>query len=202
MHLIDLAEQTRLLGQTPGELQDLRTEIEGVRAGGITRPVREITPLAVRAHNLSVRCLQQLDALSTSQYAAMKVGHENLAHLAEAALRISIASALCTYGITGRTDALLYEDSDDTPETSRRHLSEASDELGRAARTYRVLAQSLSRRLASAAAQAEDAQRIGRAVGGSGVTTLAPSSAPSPASVPPVVSPAASGPPRVRSPHR
>ncbi|MFG3038092.1 hypothetical protein ACGFYZ_14395 [Streptomyces sp. NPDC048330] len=182
MHLIDLAEQTRVLGQTPAELQDLRTEIEGVRAGGIARPVREIAPIAVRAHSLAIRCLQQLDTLSTSQYAVMKNGHENLAHLAEAAMRISVASALCTYGITGRTDALLYEDSDDTPETSRQYLTQAVDELDRAAGTYRVLSQNLSRRLASAAARAEDQPLIARALAGPSAT--APTSPRTPPTAP------------------
>ncbi|MFD8550140.1 hypothetical protein ACFV08_00720 [Streptomyces fradiae] len=123
MQITDLAEQTRVLGQTPGELQDLRSEIEGVQAGDIARPVREIAPIAVRAHSLAIRCLQQLGTLSASQYAVMENGHENLARLAEAALRISVASSLCTYGITGRTDAPLYEYGDRTPATSRRYLA-------------------------------------------------------------------------------
>ncbi|MFE2561901.1 hypothetical protein ACFXGT_39030 [Streptomyces sp. NPDC059352] len=63
MKIIDLAEQTRLLGLLPGELGVLRTEIDGVRAGEIARPVREIAPIAVRTHQLAIRCLQQLDAL-------------------------------------------------------------------------------------------------------------------------------------------
>ncbi|WP_329309188.1 hypothetical protein [Streptomyces microflavus] len=172
MKIIDLAEQTRLLGLVPGELGDLRTEIDDVRAGDISRPVREITPIAVRAHQLSIRCLQQLDTLSTSQYAAMKNGHEHLAHLSEAALRISVAASLCTYGITGRTDALLYEDSDQTAGTSRRYLSEAIGELDQAAGTYRVLAQNLSRRLASAAARAEDQPLIARAAAERAVTAV------------------------------
>ncbi|WP_406738928.1 hypothetical protein OG365_30800 [Streptomyces sp. NBC_00853] len=163
MKIIDLAEQTRLLGLLPGELGDLRTEIDGVRAGEIARPVREIAPIAVRTHQLAIRCLQQLDALSTSQYAVMKNGHENLAHMSEAALRISVAASLCTYGITGRTDALLYEDGDRTADTSRSYLSEATEELDRAAGTYRGLAQNLSRRLASATARAEDQLLIDRA---------------------------------------
>ncbi|WP_282695210.1 hypothetical protein [Streptomyces sp. CC208A] len=163
MKIIDLAEQTRLFAQTPGELADLRTEIEGVQAGDINRPVREIAPIAVRTHHLAIRCLQQLDTLSTSQYAGMKDGHENLAYLSEAALRISVAASLCTYGITGRTDALLYQDGDRTAQTSRRDLAEAVTELDHAADTYRVLAQNLSRRLASAAARAEDRLLIDRA---------------------------------------
>ncbi|WP_328486054.1 hypothetical protein [Streptomyces zaomyceticus] len=141
-------------------------------AGDIARPVGQIAPIAVRAHSLAIRCVQQLDNLSTSQYAVMKNGHENLARLAEAALRISVASSLCAYGITGRTDALLYEDGDRTPQTSRQYLTEAIDELDQAAGTYRVLAQNLSRRLASAAARAEDQPRIDRALVGPGVTTL------------------------------
>ncbi|MFD3997395.1 hypothetical protein [Streptomyces sp. NPDC058583] len=170
MQIIDLAEQTRLLGQTPRQLEELRAEIEAVRTGEIRRPVREIAPLSIRAHGLAIQCLRQLDTLSTSQYAVMKEGEENLARLAEATLRISIASSLCAFGITGRTDALLYEDSDETPETSRRHLAEAVTNLGHAAVTYRMLAQRLSRRLASAVARAEDQLRINRGLAGPGVT--------------------------------
>ncbi|MGA5215206.1 hypothetical protein ACPCAE_03895 [Streptomyces cinereoruber] len=162
MKIIDLAEQTRLLGLLPGELGDLRTEIDGVRAGEIARPVREIAPVAVRTHHLAIRCLQQLDALSTSQYAVIKNGHENLSYMSEAVLRISVAASLCAYGITGRTDALLYQDGDRTADTSRSYLSEATEELDRAAGTYRGLAQNLSRRLASAA-RAEDQLLIDRA---------------------------------------
>ncbi|GAA3389106.1 hypothetical protein [Streptomyces roseoviridis] len=186
MQIIDLAEQTRILGQIPGGLQGLRTEIEGVRTGDIARPVREIVPIAVRTHSLAIRCLQQFETLSTSQYAVMKNGHENLAHLAEAALRVSLASSLCTYGITGRTDALLYEDGDRTPETSRQYLTEAMDELDQAAGTYRVVAQNLSRRLASAAARAEDQSRIARSLAGPGANDVrahpAHAHAPAPAS--------------------
>ncbi|MFG3348649.1 hypothetical protein ACGF1Z_26765 [Streptomyces sp. NPDC048018] len=163
MKIIDLAEQTRLLGLVPGELGNLRAEIDGVRAGDISRPVREIAPIAARTHHLAIRCLQQLGTLSTSQYAVMKNGPESLAHLSEAALRISVAASLCTYGITGRTDALIYEDGDRTAGTSRGYLAEAIGELDRAAGTYRVLAQNLSRRLASAAARAEDRLLIDRA---------------------------------------
>ncbi|WP_256220761.1 hypothetical protein [Streptomyces sp. CC53] len=136
--------------------------------------------------------MQQLDTLSTSQYAVMKNGHDNLAHLAEAAVRISVASSLCAYGITGRTDALLYEDGDRTPQTSRQYLTEAMDELDRAAGTYRVLAQNLSRRLASATARAEDQPRIDRALAGPGTTTP-----PSPLTSPPPA-PCAAGSPAAR----
>ncbi|MFJ4338598.1 hypothetical protein [Streptomyces sp. NPDC088915] len=163
MKTIDLAEQTRLLGLVPGEVEDLRAEIDGVRDGDITRPAREIAPIAARIHQLSIRCLQQLDTLSTSQYAVMKQGPEALARLSEATLRISVAASLCTYGITGRTDALLYEDGDRTAGTSRGYLSEAVEELARAANAYRGLAQHLSRRLASTAARAEDQPLIDRA---------------------------------------
>ncbi|MCZ0978731.1 hypothetical protein O1L60_04275 [Streptomyces diastatochromogenes] len=178
MKSINLAEQTRLLGLVPGELGDLRAEIDGARAGDIARPVREIAPIAVRTHQLSIRCLQQLDTLSTSQYAVMKNGPENLARLSEAALRISVAASLCTYGITGRTDVLLYEDGDRTADTSRGYLSEAIEELDRAAGTYRVLAQYLSRRLASAAARAEDQLLIGRVTAERTVTATKVSTAP------------------------
>ncbi|MFE5298107.1 hypothetical protein [Streptomyces sp. NPDC056632] len=119
----------------------------------------------------------------------MKEGEENLARLAEATLQISIASSLCAFGITGRTDALLYEDSDTSPETSRGHLAEAVTTLGRAAVTYRMLAQRLSRRLASAVARAEDQPRIQRALAGPGVT--APSS---PRTTPPTAPQAAVSP--------
>ncbi|MGW6393093.1 hypothetical protein ACWFR1_21870 [Streptomyces sp. NPDC055103] len=180
--MIDLAEQTRLLGQTPRRLEELRAEIEAIRTGEIRRPVREIAPLSIRAHGLTIQCLQQLDILSTNQYAVMKGGEESLARLAEATLRISIASSLCAFGITGRTDALLYEDSDETPETSRGHLAKAVTNLGTATGTYRVLAQNLSRRLASTAARAEDQPRIDRALANHGATATKPPSVPAAAS--------------------
>ncbi|WP_435059145.1 hypothetical protein [Streptomyces sp. bgisy060] len=184
MHIIDLAEQTRLLGQIPAEIADLRAEIEGVRAGELNRPVREIAPIAVRTHHLAGKCLQQLDTLSTSQYAVMKGGHENLAHLSEAAVRVSVAASLCTYGITGRTDALLYEDSDRTPQTSRRHLAEAVAELDLAAGTYGALAQGLSRRLASFTARIEDQALIERALADHTVTATTVPGVPAAPSVP------------------
>lgn len=164
MKTIDLAEQTRLLGLVPGELRDLRAEIDGVRAGAIDRPVREIAPIAVRIHQLSIRCLQQLDTLSTSQCAVIEHGPEFLARLSGAALRISVAASLCTYGITGRTDALVYVDGDRTAGASRGYLSAAGEELVRAAGAYRRLSQYLSRQLASAVARAEDQPLIDRAI--------------------------------------
>ncbi|MEW1699027.1 hypothetical protein ACIQCR_31200 [Streptomyces sp. NPDC093249] len=100
----------------------------------------------------------------------MKNGHENLAHLAEASLRVSLAAVHCVTGITGRTDALLYEDSDETAQTSRDYLANAVVELDQAARKYGGLAQHLSRRLASAVAQAEDRPRIERALAEGRVT--------------------------------
>ncbi|MET9373984.1 hypothetical protein ABZX98_07520 [Streptomyces sp. NPDC002992] len=180
--MIDLAEQTRLLGELPQELEVLAGAIDTVRAGEISRPVREIVPIAVRAHDLSIRCLKQLDTLAGSQYAVMKDGHENLAFVAEATVRVSLVSTLCSYGITGRTEALLYEGTDETPETSRGYLAEANEELRQAAGTYRVLAQNLSRRLASAAARAEDQRRIERALARRGPAPETPAHSPSPAS--------------------
>ncbi|UUS33934.1 MULTISPECIES: hypothetical protein [Streptomyces] len=112
----------------------------------------------------------------------MKDGHENLAFVAEATMRVSLVATLCAYGITGRTEALLYEGTDETPETSRGHLAEANEELRQAAGTYRVLAQNLSRRLASAAARAEDRRRIERALARPGPAPATPAHSPSPAS--------------------
>ncbi|MFD3808060.1 hypothetical protein ACFWTC_31710 [Streptomyces sp. NPDC058619] len=113
MQIIDLAEQTRLLGQVAPTLQSLRQEVESVRAGEISKPLREIGPIAIRAQGLAMQCTQQVAVLSTSQYAAMKDGHENLAELVEASTQISLAATLCTFAIHRRTEVLLYEGADD-----------------------------------------------------------------------------------------
>ncbi|MGW2587354.1 hypothetical protein ACWCYZ_39805 [Streptomyces virginiae] len=113
MQIIDLAEQTRILGQVPPALASLRQEVESVRAGEIAKPLREIGPIALRAQELALQCTRQVALLSTSQYAAMKDGHENLAELVEAATHISLAATLCTFAIHHRTEVLLYEDADE-----------------------------------------------------------------------------------------
>lgn len=191
MHIIDLAEQTRLLGEVAPTLETLREDVEQVRAGEISKPVRDLAPIAVRAQELVMRCTQQLAVLSTSQYAAMKDGHENLAELAEASAQVSLASTLCTLAIHSRTEVLLYAGADETPEASRRNLQGAVEEMHRATTTYRRQAQRLSRRLASAAARRQDQHLIDRALVGPGVTTT---HSPPPSPVRTAVSPAASGP--------
>ncbi|MEU7162512.1 hypothetical protein [Streptomyces chrestomyceticus] len=97
LQFVDLSEQTRVLGQVAPTLESLRTEVEQVRAGEIPKPVRE----------LATRCTQQLATLSTSQYAVMKGGHENLAELAEVSAQVSLAAAMCTLAIHTRTEVLL-----------------------------------------------------------------------------------------------
>lgn len=94
MQFIDLAEQTRLLGQVAPTLESLRADVERVRAGEVSKPVRELAPITIRAQELAMRCTQQLAVLSTSQYAAMKDGHENLAELAEVSAQVSLAAAM------------------------------------------------------------------------------------------------------------
>ncbi|MGX1853850.1 hypothetical protein [Streptomyces sp. NPDC055299] len=189
MQFIDLSEQTRLLGQVAPTLASLRADVEQVRAGEISKPVRELAPIAVRAQELATRCTQQLADLSTSQYAFMKDGHENLAELAAASAQVSLAAAMCTLAIHTRTEVLLYEDADETPEASRRVLNDAAERMDASAKAYRALAQRLSRRLASAAAQREDQQLIGHALVAPGVTTT-PSAAAPPAASAPCPSPA------------
>ncbi|MER6516626.1 hypothetical protein ABT246_07115 [Streptomyces sp. NPDC001553] len=171
MQIIDLAEQTRLLGQVAPTLKALREEVESVRAGEIAKPLREIGPTAIRVQDFAMQCTQQALALSTSQYADMKDGHENLAELIEATTQISLAATLCTLAIHRRTEVLLYDGADETPAASRSRLSEATEELDRAAKTYRRLAQRLSYRLASFAARREDQQLIAQAAGSPSVTT-------------------------------
>lgn len=171
MQIIDLAEQTCILGQVAPTLASLRQEVESVRAGEISKPLREIGPIALRAQELAMQCTQQVSLLSTSQYAAMKDGHENLAELVEATTHISLAATLCTFAIHHRTEVLLYEVADETPAASRSTLAEATEELDRAAKAYGRLAQRLSYRLASFAARREDQQLIAQAVVSPGVTT-------------------------------
>ncbi|WP_073758034.1 hypothetical protein [Streptomyces sp. CB02923] len=168
---IDLAEQTRFLGQVAPTLESLRSKVEQVRAGKIAKPVRELAPVAVRAQELATRCTQHLADLSTSQYALMKDGHENLAELAEVSAQVSLAAAMCTLAIHTRTEVLLYEDADETPQASRRILNDAAERMNASAKAYRTLAQRLSRRLASTAAQREDQQLIDRALANPPATT-------------------------------
>ncbi|MFG2979378.1 hypothetical protein ACGFYY_41135 [Streptomyces sp. NPDC048331] len=164
MQYIDLAEQTRILGQVAPTLKSLREEVESVRAGQIDKPLRDIGPIALRTQELALQCTQQVTLLSTSQYAAMKDGHHNLAELVEATTLISLAATLCTFAIHHRTEVLLYEGADETPATSRSTLAKVTEELDRAARTYGRQAHRLSHRLASFAARREDQQLIARAV--------------------------------------
>ncbi|MFF9785117.1 hypothetical protein [Streptomyces nigrescens] len=189
LQFIDLTEQTRLLGQVAPTLEALRADVELVHAGEISKPVRELAPIAVRAQELATRCTQQLADLSTSQYAVMKDGHNNLAELAEASAQVSLATAMCTLAIHTRTEVLLYEDADKTPAASRRVLNDAAERMNASAKAYRALAQRLSRRLASAAAQREDQQLIDHALVDAGVST-SPSVAARPAASPPCPSPA------------
>lgn len=172
LQIINLVEQTRLLGQVSPTLEALREEVESVRTGEIAKPLREIGPTAIRVQDFAMQCTQQALTLSTSQYAAMKGGHENLAELVEATTQISLAATLCTLAIHGRTEVLLYEDADETPAASRSRLTEAAEELDRAAKTYRRLAQRLSYRLASVGAQREDQQLIALAADSLDVTAV------------------------------
>lgn len=160
MQIVDLAEQTRLLGQVAPTLETLTAEAERVRKEDILAPIDQLTPLVLRLHELALTCTRQLHDLSTSQYAAMAYGRENVARLTEACSQVSLASALCTIAIGNRTEILLYSGADPTPSTSRNHLRRACVEMDRAATTYQALAQRLSRRLASAAARNEDQQLI------------------------------------------
>ncbi|WP_198358305.1 hypothetical protein [Streptomyces fildesensis] len=107
MQFIDLAEQTRLLGQVAATLESLQADVEQVHAGEISKPVRELAPIAVRAQELATSCTQQLATLSTSQYAALHNGHENLAEVAEVSAQVSLAAAMCTVAIHARTEVLL-----------------------------------------------------------------------------------------------
>ncbi|MCQ9185645.1 hypothetical protein KMT30_42785 [Streptomyces sp. IBSBF 2953] len=184
-----MAEQTRLLGQVAPALDTLRNEVDKTREGEILAPVREIAPAALRTQRLATQCIEQLHTLSTSQYAAMKDGHQSLAQLAGACAQVSLAATLCTLAINSRTEILLYEDADPTPAASRDHLRRATVEMDRAATTYRALAQRHSRRLASAAARSEDQQLIDRALAGPSAAT--PTAARSAATAP---GPAASAP--------
>ncbi|MFE4801470.1 hypothetical protein ACFRFL_42545 [Streptomyces sp. NPDC056708] len=79
--------------------------------------------------------------------------------------------------IHNRTEALLYEDADETPEASRHVLNDAAKRMDIAAKTYRRLAQRLPRRLASTAAQHEEQRLIDRALAGPGITTTSSTTA-------------------------
>lgn len=138
--------------------------METVRAGDIAKPVRELAPIAIRLHGLAMQYTEQLATLSTSQYAVMKNGHQNLAELAEAGAQVAFAATMCTYAIHRRTEVLLYEDGDETPKASRDNLKSAAEELVHAAKTYRRQAHRLSRRLASTPDRREDQQLIAQAL--------------------------------------
>lgn len=166
LQIIDLAEQTRRLGQAAPTLKSLITEVETVRAGEIEKPVRELAPISLRLHGLAMQYTEQLAFLSTSQHASMKDGHQNLAELAEACAQVAFAATMCTFAIHRRTEVLLYEDGDETPKTSRDNLRSAAEELAHAAKTYRRQAQRLSFRLASTPARHEDQQLIAQALVG------------------------------------
>ncbi|MFE0379170.1 hypothetical protein ACFW1M_27125 [Streptomyces inhibens] len=114
----------------------------------------------------------------------MKDGHENLAELAEASAQVSLAAAMCTLATRIRTEVLLYEDADETPEASRRVLNDAAERMAASAKAYRALAQRLSRRLASAAVQREDQQLIDRALVSLGITTTSSAAAPTAVNAP------------------
>ncbi|MDX3411902.1 hypothetical protein ACFXDD_02100 [Streptomyces anthocyanicus] len=160
-----MTEHTRLLGEVVPALEELSAEAARIRDGEIAKPVREITPLSLRVHELAMKCTRQVHDLSVSQYPAMKDGTENLALLAGACSQISLAATLCNFAIHHRTEILLYEDADPTPATSRDQLRRTSEELQRAAATYRTVSRRLSRRLASFSARAEDRQLIAQAQG-------------------------------------
>ncbi|CAB71860.1 MULTISPECIES: hypothetical protein [Streptomyces] len=159
-----MTEHTRLLGEVVPALEELSAEAARIRDGEIAKPVREITPLSLRVHELAMKCTRQVHDLSVSQYPAMKDGTENLALLAGACSQISLAATLCNFAIHHRTEILLYEDADPTPATSRDQLRRTSEELQRAAATYRTVSRRLSRRLASFSARAEDRRATYRTV--------------------------------------
>ncbi|MER6531644.1 hypothetical protein [Streptomyces sp. NPDC001508] len=159
-----MTEHIRLLGTVAPALKNLCAQVERVRDGEITKPVREIAPISLQLQSLAMQCTQQLHDLSVSQYAAMKGGAENLAHLVGACSQISLAATLCNLAIHDRTEILLHEEADPTPAASRIRLQRAGDEMQRAATTYRAVAQQLSLRMASAAARNEDQQLIAHAL--------------------------------------
>ncbi|MEU6814083.1 hypothetical protein [Streptomyces sp. NPDC046860] len=161
-----MTEHTRLLGAVAPALKDLCAEVERVRNGEIAKPVREIAPVSLRVQELAMQCTRQLHGLSTSQFAAMKGGKEDLAFLAGACSQISLAATLCNLAINDRTEAIVYEDADPTPTASRARLRQAGDEMHRAATTFHGAARRLSRRLASASAQREDRHLIAQALDG------------------------------------
>ncbi|MFE0772164.1 hypothetical protein [Streptomyces sp. NPDC058861] len=184
MQMIDLREQARRLGTLPKELDNLADEVDRVRAGEISLPVREIAPLAVWAGGLSIRCLLFLDILADSQYAVMKDGAEALADMAETCVQVNTASCLCSDAITGRTDALIYKDADETAETARARLGEASTELRAAADRYRGFTRTLTLRLASSVTRAEDRRLIEAALTGRAKAQGKAGAVPSPAVAP------------------
>ncbi|MDV9196050.1 hypothetical protein [Streptomyces sp. Wh19] len=156
MQSTELIEHARLLSEVASALTTLRADVDRIRQGEITEPVREIVPVSLDVQELALQCTRQLHDLSISQYATMKRGEQNLAHLVGACSQISLAATLCNLAIQHRTEILLYEDADPTPAASRDQLRRASDEMQQAAVTYRALAFRLSRRLASPAAPRQD----------------------------------------------
>lgn len=162
--MIDLNEQTRLLGQVAPALAALRKEIEEVKASEVPKPLRQIGPIALRAHDLAMQCTRQAILLSTSQFAVMKDGRESLALLVEATSQVSFAATLCTFAIKRHTDVPLHWGADETPTASRSRLTEACEELAGAATIFRRQSHRLSYRLASAGARRKDEQLIVQAM--------------------------------------
>ncbi|MER6461690.1 hypothetical protein ABT278_14595 [Streptomyces sp. NPDC001228] len=182
-----MTEHTRLLGEVSPALKDLPAETRRIRKGEIAKPVREITPLSLRVHELAAQCTRQGHDLSVSQYPAMEGGAESLAYLAGACAQISLAATLCNLAIHHRTEILLSEDADPTPAASAEQLRLAGEEMQRAATTYRTVAQQLSRRLASAAPRPQILHRGSRQAP---AKPMAPAPAPAPQNAPTVRRPA------------
>lgn len=149
LHIADLTEHTRLLGEVAPTLQELSDEAKRIREGQIAKPVREIAPLSLRVHELAAQCTRQVHDLSLTSYPTTEDGSESLARLAGACAQISLAATLCNLAIHHRTEILLYEDADPTPATSADQLRRAGVEMQRTAATYRGVAGKLSRALAS-----------------------------------------------------
>ncbi len=153
-HMANLPEHIRLLSGVHGALQEMSAEARRIREGEIAKPVREITPLSLRVHELALQCTRQVHELSVSEYAAAEGGTEALALLVGASYQVSLAGTLCNLATHLRTEIYLYEDADRTPASSADQLRRAEDEMQRAATTYRTVAQLVSRHNASAATPA------------------------------------------------
>ncbi|MFJ4876576.1 hypothetical protein ACIP93_15350 [Streptomyces sp. NPDC088745] len=147
--MADLTEHIRLLSGVHGTLKELSAEARQIREGEIAKPVREITPLSLRVHELALQCTRQVHDLSVSEYAATEGGTEALALLVGASYQVSLAGTLCNLATHLRTEIYLYEDADPTAASSADQLRRAEDEMQRAATTYRTVARLASRHLAS-----------------------------------------------------